>query len=110
MTRRSLLPLIVFFCFGATTLAPASAGAGPAEDVLLPAASEQLGVVIARKGHLSVDACFVAGDAGAVAGHLGGAPYGCAVTATCKKDKRESFMLRMNDDGDDVLTELYQFA
>ena len=79
----------------------------PAEEVLEPAASEQLAVLIARQGYLSVDACFSAGDSGPVAAHLGDAAYGCAVTATYKKDKSESYMLRMDDDC--VVTELFPF-
>lgn len=79
----------------------------PSDDVLTPAAAEQLAVVIARKGYLNVDACFRAGDAGELASHLGDAPYGCAGTATYKKGKAESIMLRMDDDF--VVTELFEF-
>lgn len=79
----------------------------PQDDVLQPAAAEQLAVVIARKGYLSVDACVAAGDGGPVAAHLGAAPYGCAVTATYKKNKAESILLRMTDDF--LVTELYPF-
>lgn len=79
----------------------------PSDDVLAPAAAEQLAVVIARKGYLNVDACFRAGDEGELAAHLGDAPFGCAVTATYTKDKTESIMLRMNDDY--VVIELFEF-
>ena len=66
---------------------------------------EQLAVVIARKAYLSVDACFTAGDSGPIAAHLGDAPFGCAVTATYRKNKTESIMLRMTDEfrGDGAL-------
>ncbi|UUZ57731.1 hypothetical protein [Nocardioides sp. B-3] len=79
----------------------------PADEVLSPAAEEQLAAVIARKGYLTLDACFRAGDEGELASHLGDAPYGCAVTATYKRDELESIMMRMNDDF--VVTELVTF-
>lgn len=79
----------------------------PADEVLSPAATEQLAVVIARKGYLSLDDCFTAGDSGPIAENLGDAPYGCAVTAKYKREKVESIMLRMSDDF--VVTELFEF-
>lgn len=80
----------------------------PSEEVLTPAAAEQLAVEIARKGYFDIDECYSATDAGPVAAQLGGAPYGCAVTATYKKNKTESLMLRMDDDF--MVTELFELA
>ena len=77
----------------------------PVKEVLTPASEEQLVVVIARKGYVTIEECVRAGDADPAAAHLGGAPHGCRVTVTYRKGRTESVMLRMDENF--VVTELY---
>jgi hypothetical protein len=86
----------------------------PEEHVILPAALTQLQALTDKAAHVTVGECVAAGDDSPLAVHLGGAPYGCAVTATYTRGKREtteSIMFRMHADGDNLLvTELHPFA
>lgn len=80
----------------------------PTQDVLSPSAAEQVAVLIAKESYVDVDSCVAAGDADPLADRLDGSPFGCAVTAyktPMKKGRKESFLLRMNDDF--LVTELY---
>lgn len=81
------------------------------EDILSPAAAEQVAVLVAKKAYVDVDTCVAAGDPDPLADQLGGSPFGCSVTAyrtPSKKSEIGSFLLRM--DQDFVVTELFELA
>lgn len=81
----------------------------PSEDVLTSAAAEQVAVLIAKEAYVDVDSCVAAGDSDPLADQLGGSPFGCSVTAyktPIKKGKKQSFLLRMDDDF--VVTEIVE--
>lgn len=65
----------------------------PAEDIIVPAAEAQLEALIDDGAYLTVEECL---------------SDGCEVTATYKKGKKESLMMRMN--ADLVVTEIVSIA
>lgn len=74
----------------------------PARHVAGEATREQLQGLVDRGAHLRVDECARQDDGSPLSAQLGTAPYGCGVTATYRRDREESLVLRMAQAGEDI--------